>query len=754
MAAAAAAHTSKPFDICPLMHQTRLLPLAALLPLLLATVPAQAASDAEQLARKAWIDGNHAAVKDACQAAAEAGDAGCMELLGRNLLAAKNPDRDGKAGQQWLQKAIDAGSTSAMNALAFEHYSGNTLEPNADLALSLWNKAAQAGNTTAIGNLGPLYRDGRLLPRDLAKARELFEKAPDDMSRANLAAMLFYGEGGDRQTDRAFSLWAELVQSKSPNAAKRAQADLDKARKVAAAERADVAIYLNPWHPDVRRNLDGQWVLKDLAGARQLTACWPDAVLQAVAADVTAVLPGYDARAVAQLQKQLNDSKQSGAVLNLSRAANCSKTAPLLVLTRQASPGLPANGPVTLDGQSRETRQLASVSLAALVLDATLEARDKSAEAFNEGFADKVGRWQLAEASASGKPLYAVLSTATPGSTASQAVCTLKGEAVPAAAIATLGDYWARRKLNLANGSGNGNGNGNGNAGNTAKAAPAEFDSAEALFDALTAKASTCPVVVAPVAVANKLSQAMVRDKLSHKVFADAGWTTTGLAESAARAKGYADAAQAAFAAMLNASPDDIQRLVGAGLKQADDLKATLKRATTTAYPGPLATVDQVIAFLDDEATARKLKKTATIVAKDRLAADEAARKRKEAEEAAARQKTELAAAEQKRRDEADSNAEQLSERAGVAGPLACRSAADDHVSKVARYAYKWDDAGFAAVLFDRFMTKAPRPGVVTLVSNHLSLQNGFGAYKRVKALCEYDTRSKRVASVDIINGD
>jgi len=33
-------------------------------------------------------------------------------------------------------------------------------------------------------------------------------------------------------------------------------------------------------------------------------------------------------------------------------------------------------------------------------------------------------------------------------------------------------------------------------------------------------------------------------------------------------------------------------------------------------------------------------------------------------------------------------------------------------------------------------------------------MQNGFGAFKRVKVLCDYDTRSKKAGQVDIIEGD
>jgi len=726
------------------MPQRRPTHARAQLPLLLgtlfatlSTLNALAASDAEVQGRKAYLEGNFAAAKEACQAPADAGDAGCMDVLGRNLLATKNPERDPKAAQQWLQKAVAAGNTSTMTYLALEHYSGTNLEPSADKAFALWMQAAQAGNVLAYSHMGPLFRDGRLVPRDLAKARDYFEKAGDDNSRAHLAAMLFYGEGGERQVDRAFTLWAETTQAKNPTVAKRAQADLDRARKVAEAQRADVALYLNPYHPDVRRNLEGKWVLKDMAGARQLQVCWPDHAYATVSPEASGLLPSYDARALALLQKQLADHKLSNASLGISHATNCLRNAPLVLLTREVNPTLAPNGPVPLDTQNRETVQLATVPFVAMVLDANLEARDKASEASNEAFADKATRWQLGEAASSGKPLYAAITTAIAGTTAIQGVCTLKGDAVAASAIAGLGDVWARKKYTF-----------------SGSRPPTEYESADSLFDAIVNKNSPCALVVAPAATVDKLSQAMTRDKLKHRLFADGSWTATGLAEAEARAKGYADAAQKAYAQLLNASPADIQRVIGTGLKQAADLQAAQQRASSTGYPTPLATVDQVMKFMDDEAAGKKLKKSAAAVAKDRVAAEDAARKRQEAEEAAARKKTEAATAEQKKKDEAESNTDMLSERAGVAGPIACRYAADEHVSQVARFDHKWDDVGFAGVLFDRFLKQAPRPGVLTLVSNHLALQNGFGAFRKVKVLCEYDTRTKKAGNVEIIEAN
>jgi hypothetical protein len=36
------------------------------------------------------------------------------------------------------------------------------------------------------------------------------------------------------------------------------------------------------------------------------------------------------------------------------------------------------------------------------------------------------------------------------------------------------------------------------------------------------------------------------------------------------------------------------------------------------------------------------------------------------------------------------------------------------------------------------------------MVSNKVSLQNGFGAYERIELLCDYDTQSKKILRYSI----
>jgi hypothetical protein len=425
----------------------------------------------------------------------------------------------------------------------------------------------------------------------------------------------------------------------------------------------------------------------------------------------------------------------------LVRDAGCSRRTPLLVATRAVHPQLPAALKLTVSGDQRQAQQIARVDLMELVNQVNLEGRDRFAQQFNEGFADKATKWSLSEAAGSGKPVYAALQVGS--ATSSLGVCALKSDTQAARVLAQQSDFWSARRPPLAPNPG----------------ALRDFESVEALFDAITAKTDACPIVIAQADTVNRLSTALTRDKISHRVFVNASWTPTEVTEIDARNQGFTNAQQMEFAKTLKATPDDLKRLADAGIARSDDLAPIRKRASTVAYPADLATVEGLVRFLEDEAAGKKVKKSASQMARERTVAAEAARKKAEAaeqlarrEEEAARKKAEAIAAEQRKRDERDSNAERLSEIAGIAGATMCRSAADSYVASVAKFAHKWDDVGFLGVLFDKYLVKVETPGVLTMTSSHLSLQNGFGAFKRVRVFCDYDTRTKKVRDVRILD--
>ena len=83
----------------------------------------------------------------------------------------------------------------------------------------------------------------------------------------------------------------------------------------------------------------------------------------------------------------------------------------------------------------------------------------------------------------------------------------------------------------------------------------------------------------------------------------------------------------------------------------------------------------------------------------------------------------------------------------GTEAASACGYDADDYLRKVAKHDFKWDDdaTGMFGVKFGSFLQKVSKPGVIVYVSDRAKLQNGFGAFTRIKLYCEYDAKSKKV---------
>lgn len=133
-----------------------------------------------------------------------------------------------------------------------------------------------------------------------------------------------------------------------------------------------------------------------------------------------------------------------------------------------------------------------------------------------------------------------------------------------------------------------------------------------------------------------------------------------------------------------------------------------------------------------DEEAARKIQEE-----------NEAARKRQEAEEKEAKLLAEKAAHEEYLEHSTD--AKWLDEKYGLEGPIRCSSGADNYLREIAKFSFKWDETGWLETKFDTYSTLVKAPGVITYSTKKVSLQNGFGAYQRIKLACDYDTQSKTV---------
>jgi TPR repeat protein len=149
-----------------------------------------------------------------CQAACDKGEAnGCLGLGGflRAGLKQGTPSEDGKRAQAAFQKACDGGEATACTALGEMLYQGLGVSKDTNAATPLLEKACTGGDPagcndlglarslsgdapgaakyfqmacnakTQLGclGLGTLYRDGKGVAKDPAKAKDLFKKACD-----------------------------------------------------------------------------------------------------------------------------------------------------------------------------------------------------------------------------------------------------------------------------------------------------------------------------------------------------------------------------------------------------------------------------------------------------------------------------------------------------------------------------------------------------------------------------------------------
>ena len=150
----------------------------------------------------------------ACGAACDKGDAnGCLGLGGflRSGLKQGTPSDDGKRAADAFRKACDGGEASACTALGEMLYQGLGVARDTEGAIPALTRACDAGDAPGCNDLGlarslagdhggamkyfqmacnaksqlgclglgMIHRDGKGVPKDPAKAKELFKKACD-----------------------------------------------------------------------------------------------------------------------------------------------------------------------------------------------------------------------------------------------------------------------------------------------------------------------------------------------------------------------------------------------------------------------------------------------------------------------------------------------------------------------------------------------------------------------------------------------
>jgi serine/threonine protein kinase len=105
------------------------------------------------------------------QQAAQLGNAAAMYELAENFST-------GAEALEWFNRAADAGNVQAMLSLGGLYLVGSDAAPQNDQDAARWfQKAAGLKNPSAMYNLAGLYEEGRGVPRDADKARQLYQEA-------------------------------------------------------------------------------------------------------------------------------------------------------------------------------------------------------------------------------------------------------------------------------------------------------------------------------------------------------------------------------------------------------------------------------------------------------------------------------------------------------------------------------------------------------------------------------------------------
>lgn len=179
--------------------------------------------------------------------AARQGHVGAQLAVATHLETGRGVARDTKAAGEWLQRAAEtrdpvahyrlarwraaagegnvdavrdsyriaamAGHREAQFALA-SMLARSRAEADRKEAAAWFAKADEAGHTAAANRLGELLRDGGGDAQQMARAREIFQRAADRGnvdSMYNLARMQNEGLGGQRDTDNALKWYAQAA---------------------------------------------------------------------------------------------------------------------------------------------------------------------------------------------------------------------------------------------------------------------------------------------------------------------------------------------------------------------------------------------------------------------------------------------------------------------------------------------------------------------------------------------------------------
>lgn len=138
------------------------------------------------------------------RSAADAGHAAAGEEVGRACLEQKPPDV--ACANRYVSAAASGGRASAKSLLGWMYAQGAGVEPNPQLAETLYRQAAGAGDLSALNNLGELYETGKGVKTDHGRAAAYYRQAAEAgfaPAQFNLGRMYAGGTGVERNAATA-----------------------------------------------------------------------------------------------------------------------------------------------------------------------------------------------------------------------------------------------------------------------------------------------------------------------------------------------------------------------------------------------------------------------------------------------------------------------------------------------------------------------------------------------------------------------
>ena len=93
-----------------------------------------------------------------------------------------------------------------------------------------------------------------------------------------------------------------------------------------------------------------------------------------------------------------------------------------------------------------------------------------------------------------------------------------------------------------------------------------------------------------------------------------------------------------------------------------------------------------------------------------------------------------------------------LNDKYGIEAAAACDGSSDEYIQTAGQGGYKWNESGlsFFGARFDKYQGSVSQPGVITLTSDKLSVQQASSTDTRVTFSCQYSTQTQKVLGYQI----